>query len=80
MPTVSVRLFATLRRYYPDLDIGEAMPVEIEEEMTLADLLQQLELPEDQVKIVFVNSIVREADYELEEGDDLGIFPPVGGG
>jgi thiamine biosynthesis protein ThiS len=80
MPTVSVRLFATLRRYYPDLDIGEAMPVEIEEEMTVADLLQQLELPEDQVKIVFVNSIVREADYELEEGDDLGIFPPVGGG
>lgn len=80
MPTVSVRLFATLRRYYPDLDIGEAMPVEIEEEMTVADLLQQLELPEDQVKIVFVNSIVREADYELEDGDDLGIFPPVGGG
>ncbi len=80
MPTVSVKLFATLRRHYPDLGIGEAMPVEIEDGATVQDLLQKLELPEDQVKIVFVNGIVRETDCELEEGDDLGIFPPVGGG
>jgi molybdopterin converting factor small subunit len=77
---VSVKLFATLRRHYPDLGIGEAMPVEIEDGATVQDLLQQLALPEDQVKIIFVNGIVRETDDELEDGDDLGIFPPVGGG
>lgn len=80
MPTVSVKLFATLRRHYPDLDIGEAMPVEIEEGATVADLLAQLDLPEDQVKIVFVNGIVHEMDHQLEDEDELGIFPPVGGG
>jgi molybdopterin converting factor small subunit len=80
MLTVSVKLFATLRRHYPDLGIGEAMPVEIEDGATVQDLLQQLALPEDQVKIIFVNGIVRETDDELEDGDDLGIFPPVGGG
>jgi molybdopterin converting factor small subunit len=80
MVTVSVKLFATLRRHYPDLGIGEAMPVEIEDGATVQDLLQQLALPEDQVKIIFVNGIVRETDDELEDGDDLGIFPPVGGG
>ncbi|MGD1994967.1 MAG: MoaD/ThiS family protein [Anaerolineae bacterium] len=80
MMTVSVKLFATLRRHYPELEIGEAMPVEIEEEATVRDLLRQLQLPEDQVKIVFANGIVREADHQLEEGDKLGIFPPVGGG
>ena len=80
MPTVSVKLFATLRRHYPDLGIGEAMPVEIEGGATVQDLFQQLKLPQDQVKIVFVNGIVRNLDHRLEDGDDLGIFPPVGGG
>lgn len=80
MPTVSVKLFATLRRHYPDLGIGEAMPVGIENGATVQDLLQQIELPEDRVKIVFVNGIVREMDHHLEDGDELGIFPPIGGG
>jgi len=27
-----------------------------------------------------VNAVVREEDFELAEGDEVGIFPSVGGG
>ena len=77
---VQVKLFATLRRCYPDLGIGEALDVELAPGATVADLVRQLGLPADEVKIVFVNGVVRETDHALADGDELGIFPPVGGG
>jgi molybdopterin converting factor small subunit len=46
----------------------------------VGDLIRHLDLPDDQVKIVFVNAHFREADHVLADGDELGIFPPVGGG
>ena len=77
---VRVRLFATLRRHYPHLAIGEPMPVEVAEGTTVGQLLDHLRLPADEVKIVFVNNTVREAGHVLHDGDEMGIFPPVGGG
>lgn len=80
MITVQVKLFATLRRQFPDLDIGEAMAVEVPEGTTVGELLHELELPAEQVKVVFVNNTIRKEDYELKDGDEVGVFPPVGGG
>ncbi len=80
MITVHVKLFATLRRYSPGLKIGQALPVELPDGATVGHLLQQLGLPPAEVKMVFVNGIVRERDHPLAPGDELGIFPPVGGG
>jgi molybdopterin converting factor small subunit len=80
MITVHVRLYATLRRLRPDLEIGEALPVQLPEGASVGQLIQQLDLPADQIKIVFVNNLVRDWDHVLAEGDALGIFPPVGGG
>ena len=47
---------------------------------TVQDLIRHLELPEDQVKIVFVNALFRQMDHVLADGDELGVFPAVGGG
>lgn len=80
MITVHVKLFAALRRHYPELGIGEAMPVELPAQSTLGQLIERLRLSADEVKIVFVNSIVRQEKYVLSAGDEVGIFPPVGGG
>jgi len=80
MITVHVKLFATLRDLRPGLGVGEAFPVDLSEGATVGDLVRELELPKDQVKLVFVNALVREFDYVLADGDELGIFPPVGGG
>jgi sulfur-carrier protein len=80
MITVYVKLFATLRDLRPGLGIGEAFAVEVPQGSTLGQLVQQLQLPEKEVKLVFVNGISRERDQVLAAGDELGIFPPVGGG
>lgn len=80
MITVRARLFATLRRLYPELGLGEAMPVTLPEGSTVGDLIRKLDLPENEVKIVFVNGLVKTADDPLSDEDEIGIFPPVGGG
>jgi len=80
MITIRVKLFATLRRHYPDLGLGEAMPVELPEGATIGQLIEHLHLPADEVKVTFVNGVVRGEEYTLSDGDEVGVFPPVGGG
>ena len=80
MITVHVKLFATLRSYRAGLKIGEAFPVELPDGATVGQLIRQLGLPEEEIKMIFVNGIVRDREHTLAEGDELGIFPPVGGG
>ena len=77
---VRVRLFATLRRHHPHLEIGEAMDVDLPDGATMTQLITTLSLPPDQVKVIFVNNIVRDRQHALYDGDEIGIFPAVGGG
>lgn len=78
--TARVKLFATLRRHRPGLGLGEAFPVEVEAGATVGELLGAVGVPEDEVKLIFVNGLARGPEYMLADGDELGIFPPVGGG
>jgi sulfur carrier protein ThiS len=80
MITVQVKLFATLRRFRPELEVGEAFAVELPTGATVADLMREIGLPEDEVRLIFVNGLFRESDHVLGNDDELGIFPPVGGG
>jgi len=80
MITVQVRLYATLRDQFPGLAVGEAMAVTLPDEATVGQLIRHLSLPDDQVKVLFVNHVVRGVDHQLKDGDTIGIFPPVGGG
>ena len=80
MITVHVKLFATLRRARPDVPLGQPFDVELPEGATVADLIRELELPDKEVKLIFVNALFRDRDHVLADGDEVGIFPPVGGG
>jgi molybdopterin converting factor small subunit len=89
MMKVSVKLFATLARNasgailaeYPQ-GIPAAHPVQVElpQSSTLADLVDYLGLPREQVRITFVNGRAQGLDHPLAAGDEIGIFPPIGGG
>jgi sulfur-carrier protein len=76
---VKVKLFATLRRSVAWAS-GEPMDIALPEGATIADLIATLELPSDQVKVIFVNGRARSEDWRLTTGDEIGIFPPIGGG
>ena len=73
---ITLKLFATLRSYAPEN--AERFP--ITPGTTVADVVQALEIPAKDAKLIFVNNIRKEHETPLKDGDRLGIFPPVGGG
>ena len=80
MITIEVRLYATLRKYYPDLGIGEPLVMALDDKAKLGNLLNELKLPKEEVKVAFVNGKWEEEGYLLRDGDRIGIFSPIGGG
>ena len=81
MIRIEARLYATLRKYYPEGKVGEALVRELAEGTTVQKLLEnELGVPPGEVKLVFVNGVSRSFDHVLADGDRVGIFPPVGGG
>lgn len=73
---ITLKLFATLRSYIPpDADHFTIAPG-----TTVIDIVHDLKIPEKYAKLIFINNIRKEIDTPLQDGDRLGIFPPVGGG
>ena len=75
---IQLKLFVTLAPYLPkDVD-ADRFP--IKEGTTIQDLVDRLGMDASMVKLIFVNGRKREVSHILEDGDRLGLFPPVGGG
>lgn len=77
---IRVKLFATLTRHLPNAHSGTPLEVDLPKGTTLADLIKKLELPAAEIKVIFVNGRARPLDWQLNQGDEIGIFPPIGGG
>jgi len=77
---IEVNLFASLARLKP-ADAGrKSWQVQCDEGTTVSTLLLQIGIPEKEVKLIFRNGIMSSPEEMLQDGDRLGIFPPVGGG
>jgi len=77
---VTVKLFATLSQYGHGKRAGAPIEVELPARSTLRDLSSQLKIPPEATRVAFVNGIIQEPDCKLKEGDQVGMFPPIGGG
>lgn len=77
---VNVRVFATLKRYLPEERAKGAFDIEVPYDATLEDVVRVLGLPAAEVKVTFVNGRTEALSHVLHEGDEVGIFPPLGGG
>ncbi len=75
-----MKLYATLSKYLPDTEFGEEEIIQVSEGKTIENVLEQLHIPKEDAKIIFVNRLHQTLDYELQNNDLLVIFPPVGGG
>lgn len=73
---IDLKCYATLAPLTPPN--ANAFPI-LDGETILA-LTQRLNIPLEEVKIVFVNGLATDLDRVLADGDRVGIFPPVGGG
>jgi molybdopterin converting factor small subunit len=80
MMQVHVKLFASLRRFTGNTPLGTPLDVDVPEGATLTELYQTLHLPVEEIKLAYINGRVQPDDRQLQPGDEIGIFPPVGGG
>ena len=73
--SIEVRLFATLRE-------GRDKKVfyEFEKGISAKKIIGMLSIKEEDVAILLINGRDGGLDVELNDGDTVSIFPPVGGG
>lgn len=72
---VNVKLFATLR----DGRFKEEK-AKVNEDTQIKDVINKFNIPEEEVRICFLNGRDAEFNQTLKNGDTLSLFPPVGGG
>jgi molybdopterin converting factor small subunit len=77
---VDVRLFATLRRYAPDLGVGESLKLTVEPGTTMADIRDRLGLPGAEVRVVMRNLVQADLEDEVQDGDRIAFVPAIAGG
>lgn len=77
---IRVKLYATLSRYFSNAGPGIPVEIEVPDGTTAGDLVNRLKLPREEVKLFFVKGRARSIDWPLEPGDEVGIFPLIGGG
>ena len=73
---IQIKLFANLQKFMP----ASAENYAIEAGITVGTLLQQLDIPQDMIKLVFIDNVRPGLTSILKGGERIGIFPPVGGG
>ncbi|MFC1886008.1 MoaD/ThiS family protein [Thermodesulfobacteriota bacterium] len=73
---IRLELPATLKRYRP------ASPdrYPITPGTLVRDLMMQLNIPEYEVNLVFIDGMKGNLDSMLSGGERVGFFPPLGGG
>ncbi|ABW68307.1 MoaD/ThiS family protein [Desulfosudis oleivorans] len=77
---IEIRLFASLAPYGKTPLISPEGMMECKPPTTVADLVEALAVPQDEIKLVFLNGKHAGLDAAVKEGDRIGLFPPVGGG
>ena len=74
--TIDLKLFATLASHLP----ANATELAIEDGTTIGQLVDRLDIPLPEAKLIFVNGVRKDLNTVLHGGERVGIFPPVGGG
>ena len=77
---IKLNLYASLAEYLPDRARGNPNVLELPEGTTIRQLIEQLRIPLDTPRIIFLNGAHAPLEAFLNDGDRLGMFPPLAGG
>jgi molybdopterin converting factor small subunit len=79
---IHVRLYATLQQYVPHAaNLTGAEGLDVEEDATVARVMEMLQLPENLKVLALVNGLhCTERERLLKEGDKLLFYPLMSGG
>jgi molybdopterin synthase sulfur carrier subunit len=78
--SLQVFLNASLRRYVPGYNPYDGLTLEVSPGTPVSRIISLLELPPEEVTLIMVDGVRRQADFTLQGGERLGLFPPIGGG
>ena len=73
---IQIKLFASLRPFMPP----SGGKYRINPGISIRNLLEQLNLPQEKAKLIFIDGTKANLSSTLDGGERVGIFPPVGGG
>jgi molybdopterin converting factor small subunit len=76
MAPITVRLFASLRKYAPEAFDRGAGTMDITEGAPIGDIIAALDIPPDRVKMIMKNGIVASRKDPIAPGDRVALFPP----
>lgn len=77
---VCVRLFGTLPQYYPGNYPESGLDVKIWKDISVAELVDLLQLPQKHVAIVSINGMLAKADDVIPENAEVKFFQHINGG
>jgi len=80
MNKAEVRLYASLRKYHPNVGDSKAFSPEMADGAKLSDLVDKLKIPRQEIGVLMVNGTWQKETYLLQDGDRIGLFPLIGGG
>ena len=73
---IQIKLYAGLDTYSPPF--ADNYPIKTA--ITVRQLLEEINIPRDKVRLIFINNVKGELDSTLKGGERVSIFPPIGGG
>lgn len=75
-----VKLMGTLPRYYPGIYPESGLEVDIWQDISVAELVALVQMPQDFVAIVAVNGMLSKAGDSIPDGAEVKFFQPLNGG
>ncbi len=87
--TINLKVYATLvkklsddfKEKFPDgLKAGTIVKLDLPDGSDVHKLFERLNLDRKNGLLTFINGRAQHRDYKLKEGDEIGLFPPIGGG
>lgn len=77
---IELHLFASLSKFRPKEFSKNPWIINCEENIDIKFLIEKLHLPKEEIKIIFINGKHASLKSQLNDGDRIGMFPPIGGG
>jgi len=81
---VTLKLYASLGRFLPDGAKRNQISIDVADDTTIVALLDRYNVPREACHLVLVNGLFQppgtRASVELNDGDELAVWPPIAGG
>lgn len=76
MDSLEIRCFGDLKKIFDQRNWPFPLTLDLEEQVTAAELAAKLEIPPEKIEIVFVNGTAQPLDCLVKPGDRIAFVPP----